>query len=189
MEVSIGENKWTASLPTSTPGEVIYVKARGGVDDILRVTAATAGGATFPLFPYTGSGSDRSISVELKDTHSPSLFLVPQTYPDDDSCKVASLSTATGEVKAGTDSIKFNITPASVTVDSRFPLAIERTATGVTLRWPTEDGQLYLLMESDNCKDWEFRDTYVGDGQEKTVTIQDAFALYPKRRFYKVTAD
>lgn len=194
MEVAIGESKWSVSLPATppeAPAEVIYAEGRNNATDILRVTGGTSNSASFPSFPYTGSATSRSVVVELRDNHAPSLLLKPQAFPNQNTCNPSTLSSATGEIKAGTDSIKFNINLTSVTVETgtQFKVTIERTATGVRLRWPTETGVFYTLNESENSKDWDLRSSYDGDGQERVVEIPDAFTEHPRRCFYRVESE
>lgn len=192
MEVSIGESKWTASLPVAPASEVIYAEARNAATDLFTVKATTDNTATFPLFPYSGSATSRSISVNLQDNHNPSLLLTPQVFPDQDSCNPSTLSAATGEIKAGTDSIKFNINLTSVTVETgtSFKVTIEQTATGIRLRWPTEEDVIYLLFESDDCVDWGDEPAiHVGDGQECVVELPNIIAEHPHRRFFKVETE
>jgi len=87
--------------------------------------------------------------------------------------------------------INFSIDPASVTVETGTPVRVtlEKIANGVRLRWPTEAGVLYLLNESDDCQDWQFSNSYTGDGQDQVVEFPDAFTDHPARRFYQVVRD
>ncbi|WP_367873218.1 hypothetical protein [Luteolibacter sp. Populi] len=199
MEAVIGESNWKATLPVSSlpeaipqsPLEAVYAVAQNDSrTDTLRVTTSIENGASFGSFPYTGAASDRSIVVELLDSPNPSLFLIPGQFPDD-SVVPSSISSGTGEIKAGTGSIKFSIDPASVTVETGdpFKVAIEKTATGIKLRWPTVEGQLYLLNDSDDCTGWQFIEAFTGTGAEQVHEITDALTAHPGRRFYQVVVD
>jgi hypothetical protein len=191
MEIVIGANTWSATLPNSPTG-ALYVEANTGflITDLLRVTAASADSATFGPFPHTGTGSTRSIEVTLRDTNNPSLFLVPRTYPDE-SASVASITDGSGSVKAGGDTINFTIDPASVRVSSaepKIPLAIKRTLTGIELRWPTVAGKSYTLQEGDSVSGWDDYGTYPGSGADITIVL-NPFIDHPKRRFYRVVSN
>ncbi len=191
MEAVIGENKWSSTLLDGPLADVIYVEASaGGVQDFMRVTTNLDNGSTFGSFPYTGTATDRSLAVELRDSHSPALFLSPGQFPND-SVKLSSLSTGKGEIKAGTALIRFSINLASLTVETGTPfkVTVENTATGIRLRWPTETGVFYILNESENCKDWDLHSTYNGDGQERVVEITDPFTDHPLRCFYQVESE
>jgi hypothetical protein len=75
----------------------------------------------------------------------------------------------------------------TVETGTPFKVTLEQTATGVRLRWPTEEGVFYLLNESDDCENWEFTgNSFDGDGQERVVELPNAFAEHPTRRFYQV---
>jgi hypothetical protein len=191
MEVEIGANSWSASLPHSPTG-ALYVEANSGflITDLFRVTAAAADSATFSPFPHTGADGARSIQVTLRDTHEQSLFLIPRSYPDE-SASVASITDGSGSVKAGGDAIHFTIDPASVRVttdEPKFPLAIKRTLAGIELRWPTEAGKYYTVQQGDSISSWEEYGIYPGSGAD-IVIVLNPFDEHPERRFYRVISN
>lgn len=196
MEITIGANTWTADLPTlatSTP-EALYAEANTNFNvtgDILRATASKGNAANFTSFPYTGTGTTRSMVITLKDTNTSNLFMIPREFPGE-SLRTSSLNDCSGSIKVGSqESINFTIDPASVKVttdEPPLPLFISRTPEGIKLRWPSEIGKVYMIKQCENFPDWDDAGVEVGTGTDIEVLIATPQQM-GTRRFYRVISD
>jgi hypothetical protein len=193
-EVTIGVSKWTGTLADSPIEGVfaLYSEAwdGAGTPDTFTVLVSSLDPAVFDLFPYTGAGTGREIKFVFQDTTAPTGFLAATFLPTDNN-PASQITVASGSVTAGNDRIQFTIDPATVTIESdepKFPLSIQRTLTGIELRWPTVEGTTYRLEESDTPDNWQPYGSYPGSGADIVVTL-NPFGDHPRRRFYRVVTE
>jgi hypothetical protein len=191
MAVKIGAQTWEAVLPFSPRGGDSAMHSLswdgGGSPDTFTLTLSSSDSATFPAFPYAGVNTPRRMDVILNDTVAPCDLLDGQSLPRG-TTDVSQISAATGSVSAGFDSIRFALNLASIKVveeEPKIPITIQRTLTGLELKWYGEPGAVYQLLESGNLTDWEYVSDHEGLDEEISVTVEP-FELHPDRRFYKV---
>ena len=191
MEVKIGQQTWQVALPFSTRGGTAALHSLswdgGGSPDTFSVTLTSSDNATFPAFPYAGGNTSRGMGLVFNDTESPCDLLDGQSLPGGGT-DVSQISDASGSITAGLDAIRFGLDLASITVveeEPKIPITIQRTLTGLELKWFGEPGAVYQLLESGNLTDWEFVSDHEGLDEEISVTVEP-FELHPERRFYKV---
>jgi hypothetical protein len=192
LRVKIGEQTWQAALPVSPRGEGVYSFQSlswdgGGSPDTLTLTVSSSDSGTFPAFPYTGANTARRMEIILTDTVKPCDFLHGQNLPGG-ATDISQITAATGSITAGLDAIRFGLDLASITVveeEPKIPITIQRTLTGLELKWYGEPGAVYQLLESGDLTDWEFVSDHEGLDEEISVTVEP-FELHPERRFYKV---
>ena len=191
MEITIGQRIWSGKVPTSPPSGTLALLtdawSGNGSPDKFTVLASSADAGVFAPFPYTGSNQDRSIQIILADATVPTGFLAPMVLPKADT-QVSEITAASGFISAGEDRIDFTLLPASVKVASdepAFALTLNRTVTGIELRWPTVNGMSYRLEEGDTLADWQTYATYVGTGEEIVIDL-NPYIEHPLRRFYRV---
>ena len=192
ISVKIGEQAWEASLPVSPRGEGVYSFHSlswdgGGSPDTLTLTVSTSDSGTFPAFPYTGPNTARRMEIILTDTVQPCDFLHGQDLPGGET-DISQITAATGSITAGLHAIRFALDLPSIKVieeEPKIPITIQRTLTGLELKWHGKPGVVYQLLESDDLTDWEFVSDHEGLDEEISVTVEP-FELHPERRFYKV---
>lgn len=193
IKVTIGQQQWESQLPTAALGaRALLIDSWDGANapDAFTVTTTASMGATFSSFPYQGTFAARSLQIVLTDSVVPCNLIVGPNLPGGQT-PLSEITAATGKISAGVDIINFAINLASITVSEEqpsFPLAIERTETGVRLKWQSELGLLYRLEESDDLGQWTEIDTYPGTDAEIVVPLTP-FAAHPARRYYRVVRE
>jgi hypothetical protein len=192
IKVKIGEQRWEGALPFSPRDEGVYSFQSqswdgGGSPDTLTATVSSSNLGTFPAFPYTGTNTARRMEVILTDAVQPCDFLHGQELPGGGTA-VSQITAATGSITAGLHAIRFALDLPSIKVieeEPKIPITIQRTLTGLELKWHGEPGVMYQLLESGNLTDWEFVSDHEGLDEEISVEVEP-FELHPEQRFYKV---
>ncbi len=187
ITITVGENSWVGEMPTVGEGTNVMESLcwdPSGTTDWFKVTLDAARGGTFPGFPYGGSETARSLEIEFRDDVSPTgLFSVHQ-LPNSLSC-LPELTSASGAVRAGADSISFTLDLSTVKVaQPGVPLSIARISEGIELIWETENGKNYRLESTPDLKCWIWEGDFLGDGNP----ISEVFNPFgfDSKRFYRV---
>lgn len=191
MSVKIGAQTWEAALPFSARGGDYAMHSLswdgGGSPDTFTLVLSSSDSATFPTFPYAGANTPRRMDLVLHDKVSPCDLLDGQSLPGG-ATDVSQISETSGSISAGLDVIRFALNLPSIKVieeEPKIPITIQRTLTGLELKWHGKPGVVYQLLESDDLTDWEFVSDHEGLDEEISVTVEP-FELHPERRFYKV---
>lgn len=185
IRITIGGSVWEGEMP-EVPASTNVMESQcwdfGGNPDWFKTTLDSSRGGTYPVFPYSGEGTTRSLEIQFRDDTSPANLFVIHQLPDGLSC-LPQMTTASGAVRAGSDAVTFTLNPATVRVaQPQVPLSIARVEGGIELAWDTEDGKNYRLESTPDLKCWFEEGRFVGDGNP-IIDFSNPFGRDPTRFF------
>ncbi|MDP0491531.1 MAG: hypothetical protein Q7Q71_10810 [Verrucomicrobiota bacterium JB023] len=192
VNIRIGDSEWTGTLPTaSASSEALFsdcwdsvANPTANLPDIFEVNLSTAADASFPSFPLVTEESVMAMNLEFRDETTPSDLFTIQTLPDS-LTKVSSMTSADGQIVAGSSRVSFTIDPDTVTIrEPQESITLRRNEEGYELAWLGESGKGYRIDTSSNLRDWTRSANRIGADEEITIAVTPDESGTP--RFYRV---